>query len=119
MRGQYFLTGSQNLALTGQVAEPLAGRAAMLRLLPISFREEFGRAFEPLSWETRTKNPAAVPIAPKKLWKNLLRRGYPELAAEPGRDIGLWHSIYAQTYLERAAEGCSTSRISRAILAWP
>jgi hypothetical protein len=31
----------------------------------------------------------------------LIRGGYPELAAEPGRDIGLWHASYLQTYLER------------------
>ena len=39
-RGQYFLTGSQNLLLTEQVTESLAGSAAMLRLLPIYQREE-------------------------------------------------------------------------------
>ena len=33
-RGQYYLTGSQNLLLTGQVTESLAGRAAMLRHCP-------------------------------------------------------------------------------------
>ena len=46
--GQYFLTGSQNLLLTEQVTESLAGRAAMLRLLPVSQREEFGRSLNPL-----------------------------------------------------------------------
>jgi predicted AAA+ superfamily ATPase len=50
-RGQYFLTGSQNLLLTEQVTESLAGRAAMLRVLPVSQREEFGRSFDPLPWE--------------------------------------------------------------------
>ena len=34
--GQYLLTGSQNLLLTEQVTESLAGRAAMLRLMPLS-----------------------------------------------------------------------------------
>ncbi len=38
-RGQYLLTGSQNLVLAAQVTESLAGRAAMLRLLPLSQRE--------------------------------------------------------------------------------
>ena len=49
--GQYFLTGSQNLLLTEQVTESLAGRAAMLRLLPVSQREEFGRSLDLLPWE--------------------------------------------------------------------
>ncbi len=99
--GQYFLTGSQNLLLTQQVTESLAGRAAMLRLLPVSQREEFGRPLDPLPWEPPKKRPAVDHIAPPDLWKSFLRGGYPELVAEPDRDISLWHSSYVQTYLER------------------
>lgn len=40
--GQYLLTGSQNLLLMQQVTESLAGRAAILRLLPLSQREALG-----------------------------------------------------------------------------
>ncbi len=100
-RGQYFLTGSQNLLVTEQVTESLAGRAAMLRLLPVSLREESGRPFDPLPWERTGAHPAAKPIAPADLWRSLLRGGYPELVAEPGRDLSLWYSSYIQTYLER------------------
>ena len=100
-RGQYFLTGSQNLLLTEQVTESLAGRAAMLRLLPVSQREEFGRSHDPLPWERAKTHPAVTRIAPPDLWQSFLRGGYPELVAEPDRDISLWHSSYVQTYLER------------------
>lgn len=99
-RGQYLLTGSQNLALSEQVTESLAGRAAMLRLLPLAQREETGAALEPLPWE----RPAGVREprgAAAELWPRVLRGGYPELAAEPHRDLSLWHSSYVQTYLER------------------
>ncbi|MBU4386484.1 MAG: AAA family ATPase, partial [Actinobacteria bacterium] len=41
--GQYILTGSQNLLLLDNVTESLAGRAAVLRLLPMSRREAEGR----------------------------------------------------------------------------
>jgi hypothetical protein len=99
--GQYFLTGSQNLLLTQQVTESLAGRAAMLRLLPVSQREEFGRPLDPLPWEPQQKRAAVDQMAPADLWKSFLRGGYPELVAEPDRDISLWHSSYVQTYLER------------------
>jgi predicted AAA+ superfamily ATPase len=99
--GQYFLTGSQNLLLTQQVTESLAGRAAMLRLLPVSQREEFGRSLDPLPWEPPRKRRAANHIALADLWKSFLRGGYPELVVEPDRDISLWHSSYVQTYLER------------------
>ncbi|MGO9095755.1 MAG: ATP-binding protein [Bryobacteraceae bacterium] len=100
-RGQYFLTGSQNLLLTEQVTESLAGRAAMLRLLPVSQREELGRPPGALPWERPKTHPAVNRIAPPNLWRSLLRGGYPELVAEPDRDISLWHSSYVQTYLER------------------
>jgi uncharacterized protein len=100
-RGRYFLTGSQNLLMTEQVTESLAGRAAMLRLLPVSQREEFGRSLDPLPWERGKTHPAVSRIAPRDLWQSFLRGGYPELVAEPDRDIPLWHSSYVQTYLER------------------
>src|SRR6202007_1553457 len=83
-----------------QVTESLAGRAAMLRLLPLSQREIVGQSTRPLSWESRTRSiPAAR--SPLELWGELLRGGYPELVAGPDRDIFLWHQSYVQTYLER------------------
>jgi len=103
--GQYFLTGSQNLLLTEGVTESLAGRAAMLRLLPVSRREEFGRSLDPLPWEPSSKSRrprrAGNHPGPSDLWTSFLRGGYPELVVEPDRDISLWHSSYVQTYLER------------------
>ena len=101
LHGQYFLTGSQNLLLTQQVTESLAGRAAMLRLLPLSLREQHGRPFDPLPWERQKKRATFPHAAPPELWKSFMRGGYPELATEPDRDIPLWYSSYIQTYLER------------------
>ncbi len=99
--GQYLLTGSQNLLLTESVTESLAGRAAMLRLLPVSRREESGRSADALPWEPGGAHRAATHLSPAELWASLLRGGYPELVAAPDRDISLWHSSYIQTYLER------------------
>jgi hypothetical protein len=100
-RGQYLLTGSQNLLLMERVTETLAGRAAMLRLLPLSERESRGKTEMALPWEPDHAKSAGHGPSHAGLWKNLLRGGYPELAAEPGRDASLWHSSYVQTYLER------------------
>ena len=99
--GRYFLTGSQNLVLAERVTESLAGRAALLRLLPISRREEDGRPSEPLPWESPANGGIRNPVSLPDLWRSFLRGGYPELVAEPDRDIRLWHSSYIQTYLER------------------
>ncbi len=99
--GQYLLTGSQNLLLMERVTESLAGRAAMLRLLPLSLREAGGRPASPLPWESRSRPRPTTKYSYKRLWKYLLRGGYPELHAHPKRDVHLWHASYVQTYLER------------------
>ena len=72
--GQWLLTGSQEAPLMQGVTESMAGRAAVLQLLPFSTRE-----------------------TPKV---TLLRGGYPEAVARPGA-AKLWFSSYLQTYLER------------------
>ncbi len=99
--GQFLLTGSQNLSLAEQVTESLAGRAAMLRLLPLSRREAAARPQLALPWESEHRSPAPTSHAFGELWNGFLRGGYPELATQPGRDTHLWHSSYIQTYLER------------------
>lgn len=101
-RGQYILTGSQNLLLLETVSETLAGRAAVLRLLPLSRREIDGRPAELLPWERegRVSSPPTMRPVPE-LWHELLRGSYPELARSPERDAQLWYGSYVQTYLER------------------
>ena len=112
--GQYFLTGSQNLLLAARITESLAGRAAMLRLLPFSWRELCRRPHAPLAWETAARSAGRVragasrhrnEMAHGKLWRGLLRGLYPEIAAQPRRDAALWHASYVQTYLERDVRG--------------
>lgn len=72
--GQWFLTGSQETPLMQGITESMAGRAAVLQLLPLSARES-----------------AKV---------TLLRGGYPEVLARPTA-ARLWFNSYLQTYLER------------------
>jgi len=82
--GQFLLTGSQQFSLMQGVTESLAGRVAVLDLLPLSMEEqpEF-----PLS-----------SLAAADRW---IRGAFPELIARPELDLGLWYSSYVQTYLER------------------
>ena len=72
--GQWFLTGSQEAGLMKNVTESMAGRAAILQLLPLSAQET------------------------SKV--NLLHGGYPEALAAI-ESSSLWFSSYIQTYLER------------------
>lgn len=72
--GQWILTGSQEAGLMQGVTESMAGRIAILHLLPLSSRES------------------------DKV--TLLRGGYPGVIARPAA-ARLWFSSYVQTYLER------------------
>jgi len=99
--GQFLLTGSQNLLMMERVTESLAGRAAMLRLLPLSQLEAIGHPRARLPWETRTTRSEGTRLSQHDLWRSFLRGWYPELVARPPRDTALWHSSYVQTYLER------------------
>ena len=81
--GQWLFTGSQEAPLMQGVTESMAGRAAMLQLLPLSLAET-----------DRV---------------SLLDGGYPEVLARPqGR--GLWFSSYLLTYLERDVRAISNVR---------
>jgi hypothetical protein len=99
--GRYLLTGSQNLLLVERITESLAGRAAMLRLLPLSRREAEGNPHARLPWESTGPSRIGLQVSPQEIWERFLRGSYPELTANPERDIGLWHAGYVQTYLER------------------
>jgi len=72
--GQWLLTGSQEAPLMRGVTESMAGRAAVLQLLPFSSAED-----------TRV---------------SVMRGGFPEVIARPSAS-SLWFGSYVQTYLER------------------
>ena len=100
-KGRYLLTGSQNLLLSEKVTETLAGRAAILTLLPLSNREIDGQPDRPLYWQESKEQDAGKIAFGTRLWERLLRGGYPEVVTEPDRDLWLWQQSYMQTYLER------------------
>jgi uncharacterized protein len=73
-KGQWLFTGSHEMSLMQGVSESMAGRAAILQLLPFSLAETDRVSF--------------------------LLGGYPEVLSHP-RGRALWFSSYLQTYLER------------------
>jgi uncharacterized protein len=107
-RGQWVLSGSQNLLLAAGVTESLAGRVALLRLLPLSLRELARDPERPLPWELPRRRLSAMagPTGlPPDYWATFVRGLFPQLAAEPELDSGLWHDSYLGTYLERDVRG--------------
>jgi uncharacterized protein len=99
--GQFILTGSQNLLLMQQVTESLAGRSAVMKLLPLSQREIQKEPLKPFPWETSLSGRHVKPTPPADLWEGILRGTYPELVSHPERDWRMWQASYVQTYLER------------------
>jgi len=107
-RGQYFLTGSQNLALLRSVAESLAGRVGVLHLLPMTSRE-MGADTPPPAWLDAYLNGAGpIPdLLPPPihddggLFRALWRGGLPGLLDLPDRLVPDYLRSYVQTYLER------------------
>ena len=81
--GRHILTGSQNFSLMAHIAQSLAGRSALVQLLPLSIAE---------------LNAAGQ--LPPDTDSMLLRGGYPALyarALNPAR----WLADYTMSYLER------------------
>jgi predicted AAA+ superfamily ATPase len=99
-KGQYILSGSQNLLMMQRVSETLAGRCAILQLMPFSFAEREGEPQTGFIWEREPPaEPAAFSIA--QWWQWFLRGSYPEIALDEQRDFTLWYASYVQTYLGR------------------
>ncbi len=103
-RGQYLLTGSQNLLLMETVSETLAGRTAVLRLYPLARRELDGEPALPLPWEPvqelREMDPDAF-VRRQIFCEQLLIGGYPDVVRGPAGNRTLWFASYVQTYVER------------------
>jgi len=81
--GQWLFTGSQEAPLMQGITESMAGRAAILQLLPFSVSE-----------------------TPKV---NMLHGGFPEVLARP-KSRALWFASYLQIYLERDVRAITNVR---------
>jgi uncharacterized protein len=81
--GQWLFTGSQEAPLMQSITESMAGRAAILQLLPFSATE-----------------------TPKV---NMLHGGFPEVVVRP-KSRALWFASYLQTYLERDVRSITNVR---------
>lgn len=81
--GRFILTGSENLAVSATVSQSLAGRTALLTLLPLSLEER-----------------AAFPGGPTDLWTTLFTGGYPRIF-DQDLDPAVWLGDYISAYVER------------------
>lgn len=98
--GRYVLTGSQNLLLMSAVNESLAGRAAVLTLMPLSQREIDGEPDAGLPWETTVRPRTGRVFGANEWFERFLRTSFPEPALGSG-SVDLWTQSFIATYLER------------------
>jgi predicted AAA+ superfamily ATPase len=107
-RGQYFLTGSQNLALLKTVSESLAGRVGILHLSAMTPRELAREAVDPSWLEPFLSGAAPLPDvlpppfgADPELFRALWRGCLPGTLDLPDRLVPDYLRSYVETYLER------------------
>lgn len=81
--GRFVLTGSENLALNEAVSQSLAGRTAVLNLLPCAWNEV-----------------EAFANRPDGLWSALWHGGYPRVF-DKGIPPSIWYADYLAAYVER------------------
>jgi len=81
--GRFILTGSQHLGLAGAVSQSLAGRTAVLHLLPPSLDEL-----------------ALFPSHPTTLWETVWTGAYPRIH-DRGIPADRWLADYVTTYVQR------------------
>jgi len=97
--GQFILTGSQNFLMMQSISQSLAGRCAVLHLLPFSLSELLNRDPFPLN-HIGKKLPECSKPANINLWETLFTGFYPRIHDKkiPPRS---WLSSYYMTYVER------------------
>ncbi|MCX5976952.1 MAG: DUF4143 domain-containing protein, partial [Coprothermobacterota bacterium] len=102
--GQWLLTGSGNFILMQGISQSLAGRAAVLSLLPFSLAERLGRGDQTADvpgWLKALEGDPAASLPAIDLADLLLRGSYPEIAINKNVDRQLWTGSYVAAYLER------------------
>lgn len=97
--GRYVLSGSQNFLLLRSISQSLAGRSAILHLLPLSLSELLGRRPFPLE-KLGHEIPGGRQESPSDVMQVLWRGFYPRIH-DKGLDPATWYSGYYQTYVER------------------
>lgn len=85
--GRFVFTGSQQFGMIRNLGDSLAGRIALLDLLPFAAGE--------------MQQAASVSGGLELFAASCLTGAYPQLATTPEIDRRLWYSSYIQTYLER------------------
>lgn len=108
--GDFWLTGSQLFKLMGGVQESLAGRVALLQMLPLSQQEVLGNMtlpfeidFEALVEREKHVSKAGTP----EIYQRIFNGGMPALLSGRYTDRRVMYSSYIGTYIDRDVKDLS------------
>ncbi len=101
--GLFLLTGSQTFHLMNSLTESLAGRVAIIRMMPLSENEVNGTEETPfIPTSEMTNSKAQRPALDIKTLFNKITKGYyPELYNNPEINQNKYYSYYVSTYIDR------------------
>lgn len=104
--GSFWMTGSQQFRAMRGIAETLAGRVALLRLLGFSWRETWqveggDLPFLPTPERIAERGVSDPPFDVESLAESIWSGGYPQMCADAPPDRDVFFSSYVQTYLRR------------------
>jgi len=86
-KGRFIFTGSQQFQMIRNLGDSLAGRIALMELMPFSVSEK--------------RRAVDIPDTTAAFTHAALRGSYPEPSINEDANIQSWHGAYIQTYLER------------------
>lgn len=102
--GDFWLTGSQLFKLMEGVQESLAGRVALLQLLPLSQQEILGNRTIPFKIDLDTlieKEKSTMAADTPEIYERIFNGGMPALISGQYTDRRVVYSSYISTYIDR------------------
>lgn len=112
--GQFVITGSADYRKLPNATESLAGRAAVIRMRPLTQAEIRGAEpnfLQKLFSESFFPNAKVEPLGKMKLFDLMLRGGFPEVQHFPQDQLSVWFSMYIQNQIMRDLGLSSSVRV--------
>lgn len=105
LKGQYWLTGSQQFHLMKNVSESLAGRIAVIDLLGLSLSEMAGTPSNPPFFPSidfiNSKRKTHPTYSLQDIFRIIYNGSFPALNNQEAVDRDIFYSSYVRTYIER------------------
>jgi len=99
--GMFVLTGSQTFNLMKGVTQSLAGRATILKMMPLSYSEIVGKEENRFLPSIESLNKVIDPIHVNELYRIIVRGMYPELYNNKELESHIFYENYISTYIDR------------------